>query len=137
MIAKPAETESGERATRPHASVPSVAICIATCRRPRMFRRLLESLSALDSLENEASIDLVIIENEATGAASDIIREMRPRLPFPVHFGVEPVRNIARARNRGVEKALTLTPAMIVFVDDDEVVEPDWVRRLLAAQAMY
>jgi glycosyltransferase involved in cell wall biosynthesis len=75
-----------------------------------------------------------VVDNDAAGSARGTVEVARLSLPLETEYLVEPERNIALARNRGVARALELGADFIAFVDDDEVVRPDWLQRLLDAQ---
>lgn len=80
---------------------------------------------------------VVVIDNDHAGSARSVVESWRDRLDMPLVFAIEPVRNIAMARNRGVEEALRRGADLVAFVDDDEVVDPHWLARLLDAQAEF
>jgi GT2 family glycosyltransferase len=48
-------------------------------------------------------------------------------------YALEPLTGIARARNMAVEQALSAGAAAVLFADDDEAVDADWLRHLVAA----
>ncbi len=113
-----------------------VTICIATFKRPLSLERLLESISRL---KFEKIVDLglqvVVVDNDVSGSARDIIRKWRKKMPWPLIFDIEPRRGIPFARNRLVE--LAVDTDFIAFVDDDEVVHDDWLEELLVVQDCY
>lgn len=128
------------RRTEPSARAEDaalVAVCVATCGRPRLLGALLESLAALRFRGPAPRVHLVIVDNDAAGSAGPVARAARAAGPFPVVYEEEPERNIARARNRGVRVAAALGARWVAFVDDDETVEPDWLERLLEAAATH
>jgi succinoglycan biosynthesis protein ExoM len=107
---------------------PDVSICIATFRRPAGLVRLFESLARL-KLPDGLAIEIVVVDNDAAGeaqaaavAACDFARGVR--------WFVEPRQNIARARNRAVRAA---RGRWLAFVDDDEIVEEEWLAAFWAA----
>ncbi|MFM1823628.1 MAG: hypothetical protein RI967_1894 [Planctomycetota bacterium] len=106
-----------------------IAIGVITRRRPRELERLLGSLAELRVPEG-SRVEVVVVENDdppgmgvptATGA-------------LPVRHAFEPVAGIPQARNRVLDLAADASDR-IVFVDDDETVEPDLLERLLATEA--
>lgn len=109
----------------------SVAVCALTYRRPETLRALLGALAALDA---PAGTDarVVIVDNDEDGSARSVVDELRPAIPWPVTYVVEPRRGIATARNRAVRTADDAD--FIAFVDDDEVPEPRWLAELVAVQ---
>lgn len=132
------------RPTRPPSSAAAVpihpahvAVCIATFRRPQMLGELLDSLGAMVYSGRAPRVSVLVVDNDAAESARDAVEAARGRLPLETEYLVEPERNIALARNRGVARALELEVDFIAFVDDDEVVPPEWLERLLDAQARY
>lgn len=113
--------------------VPCVAVCIATYRRPAGLARLLESLAALELAPGEARVHVVVVDNDADGSARAVVDDS----PLPVTYAVEPGRNISLARNRGVALAREHGADWVAFVDDDETVQPGWLRELLKVAARY
>jgi succinoglycan biosynthesis protein ExoM len=65
------------------------------------------------------------------------VDRLRASMAWPVSYMVEPERNIARARNRGVAEALVWGADFVAFVDDDERVCESWLATLLDVQAAF
>lgn len=128
---RPEAAEHPAPARRP---APHVAICIATFRRPAGLRRLLASLAALEVPPGADAPLVVVVDNDEGGSSGPVVAAARGELPFELAYGVEPERNIALARNRGVAMALERGAAWLAFVDDDETVHPGWLRELLDAR---
>jgi succinoglycan biosynthesis protein ExoM len=114
----------------------SVAVCIATFRRPRGLTRLLDSLCSLEfPAGNAPAWRIVVVENDASMPNRDRIEAARAAFRVPLIHGVEPVRGIASARNRAVLLAGDVD--FIAFIDDDEMVDCRWLDELLQAQRRY
>ncbi|MFN8640987.1 MAG: glycosyltransferase family 2 protein [Candidatus Binatia bacterium] len=103
-----------------------VSICICTFRRPDGLLRLLRSLGRLSGASPRREI--IVADNDAAGSGAVAVRQARAE-GLEVHYLIEPVRGIARARNRSVAPA---RGEFVAFVDDDEEVEPDWLANLYA-----
>jgi succinoglycan biosynthesis protein ExoM len=101
-----------------------VTICICTFRRPDGLRRLLRSLRALDICT--PSYDVIVADNDASAAGRPVVDQAR-REGMNVQYVVEPVRGIARARNRSIAPA---TGEFVAFIDDDEEADPWWLANL-------
>ena len=100
---------------------PDVSICVATCRRPAGLARLLASLRALTRPAG-CELEVVVVDNDPARSAAPVLSDAGCVPGLRALW--EPRRNIARARNRGVEAA---RGRWLAFVDDDEVVEPGWL----------
>jgi succinoglycan biosynthesis protein ExoM len=117
---------------RMHAEAQTVAICVATYRRPDQLNRLLTSLGAL-TLAKNADVKILIVDNDA-GESARLICEV-VELRWPLRYIVEPRRGIAQARNTAVRHSAGAN--WIAFVDDDEMVEPQWLEHLLLTQLRF
>jgi succinoglycan biosynthesis protein ExoM len=106
-----------------------ISVCIATYRRLDRLEALLLDLTRQQLLPDE----VVVVDNDATGSAREVVERCRQaRLPFPIHYDIQPEKNISLTRNRTVE----LTQhEWLAFVDDDERAPDFWLARLAAAAA--
>jgi len=118
-----------------HQTSPLIAICVATYLRPRYLRSLLKSIEKIETVGFQSH--LIIVDNDVNGSAQPVVNDLIELLPLPVTYLIEPTRGIAIARNKLVEAANTIGADYVAFVDDDQFVDPDWLRYLLdTAQAM-
>jgi O-antigen biosynthesis protein len=103
----------------------SVSIVIATCDRPDDLRRCLRGVQHLGS---SRSIDVIVVDNRPhSGRTAPAVAE------FPeVVLITEPRPGVAYARNAGI---LAARGAIIVTIDDDVSVPPDWLEKLIAPLA--
>jgi succinoglycan biosynthesis protein ExoM len=104
--------------------VIDVSVCVSTFRRPSGILRLLRSLGRLDPAGPRHEV--IVVDNDAAATAAPAIRQARAE-GLRVQYLVEPVRGIARARNRSVERA---TGEHVAFIDDDEEADPRWLVHL-------
>jgi len=113
----------------------TVAVCVITYRRPQGLEALLRSIARLRLAGPMPAVSVVVVENEAGGPAAGVCRRMESTLPFPLRFAVESQRGIPYARNTAIRTAGEVD--FVAFVDDDEVVDPDWLEHLLSAAQKY
>jgi len=104
-----------------------VSICIATYRRPEGLSRLLDSLERL-KLPIGVRIETIVVDNDCDVSAASIAQSRSDTLE-PIRYCIEPRRNIALARNRALSEA---SGEWIVFIDDDEVADENWIAGYLA-----
>jgi succinoglycan biosynthesis protein ExoM len=111
-----------------------VTICITTCRRRELLRRLLAGVADLKFDKMPApDIKVVVVDNDAEGTAEESCREVR--LPWPLKYVVETRRGVAQARNRALMEAED--PDYFAFIDDDEYPTSRWLDELLWTRACF
>lgn len=107
-----------------------VAVGAITRRRPKMFGDLLDSFAAMERPEG-ASVIFLFAENDTGHVADGIVADFRARVPEEVRLELEPRPGIPMGRNKVLDMALQAGADYLTFVDDDEVVAPDWLARLV------
>ena len=110
----------------------SVSVVIPTYRRPGSLDRALRSLLAMTDIPPGAEV--VVVDNDAAGGAAKTVSDLAANAPLPIRYVHEPAAGVANARNAGV---LAARADLIAFLDDDETASPEWLARLLAAQARF
>lgn len=115
---------------RAEPAAATVAICIATCRRPDGLRALLESLNNLSFSGPEPQVRLIVVDNDPARPAVDRPGDLSTLSRWPVSYMPEPRRGIVSARNRALD-AVPVEAEFVAFVDDDETVCPGWLDALL------
>lgn len=119
------------------SAAPRIAVCIATFRRPEGLAALLASLGRLTFARQQPRVFVVVSDNDARESARTTAAAAAPHLPWDLHYVVEPERNISRARNCAVSRALEVGTDFVAFVDDDETVCADWLEELLDTQGCF
>ncbi|WP_439031895.1 glycosyltransferase family 2 protein [Gordonia terrae] len=91
---------------------------MATYMRPKGLGRLLDSLM----VGTNSSADVVVVDNDPAGSARSIAEDHSAA----TYYTVQPEAGIAQARNAGLD---FFTPDYdgIIFVDDDEWVDDEWL----------
>lgn len=111
-----------------------IVLGICTYRRPEELRKLLESLPHLQGMD---SLDIVVADNDAGGQGMQVCQSMPDNYPFNISAMSVTTSGISAVRNAVVTKALSLQPDMLVFLDDDEWPEKQWLSELLKVQAQF
>jgi succinoglycan biosynthesis protein ExoM len=102
----------------------NISICIATYRRQERLALLLDDLVKQELLPTE----VVVVDNDATGSAHDVVKQRCEQgAPFPIHYDIQPLKNISLTRNRTVAVA---TGDWLAFIDDDERAPALWLKVL-------
>lgn len=102
----------------------SVVVGICTFRRPEMLARLLASIAACDA--SDLTIRAVVVDNDPAQSACPVVRSACDA-GLEATYAPEPARGISCARNRLAKEALAHSPDYVIFVDDDEWVEREWL----------
>ena len=109
-----------------------LSICVPTYRRPGGLFLLLGALDAQRFGEAPPEIRIVVVDNDETESAREVVDDARSWLRHRIHYRVEKRVGIPQARNAAL--AAALASDWIAFIDDDEVPEPDWLDALLRTQ---
>ena len=107
-----------------------VLIGICTFRRPELAATL-ASLEGLDPCGLPVAI--AVADNDAMPSARDRVRAIAAAHPLPITYLHAPEANISVARNALLDHARATGARLLVYLDDDETVEPAWLSRLVAA----
>ncbi|HEV2651264.1 MAG TPA: glycosyltransferase [Rhizomicrobium sp.] len=106
-----------------------VTIAIPTFRRPKSLMRLLH---AIDDLDTDARITVLVADNDAEGHEGfSLCEAIRTVYRFPLNAIIVPERGIAQVRNALVDHA---RGDFIAMLDDDEWPERDWLTAFLRTQ---
>ena len=104
-------------------------ICICTCRRPEQLHRALSSLGEIQ-LPEGTRVSVTIVDNDPAQQGEPVVESLSSSFPLPIHYCFEPSRGIPFARNRCLDEAQAKGADYLIFIDDDEWVQPDWLVRL-------
>ena len=109
----------------------NISLCIATYRRADRLQVLLDDLVC----QRRPPHEVVVVDNDAAGSARSVVERHRALgAPFPIHYAIQPEKNISLTRNRTVELA---NGDWLAFIDDDERAPAAWLARLADAAIEY
>jgi GT2 family glycosyltransferase len=120
------QPESGEKRA-------DIAICIASCRRTQGLTALLGGLEAQVFPGPAPSLRVHVVDNDVGESARPVVERARSWFGHPIEYAVEARPGIPQARNRSLASAFG-TAEWLVFIDDDEVPDPQWLAHLLETQ---
>jgi len=107
-------------------SVP-VSIVIATCDRPTSLQQCLTSLLAQKTTR---SVQILVIDNRPTlGKTQPVVNQFEVSKSFTLTYLTESRPGGSFARNAGFRAS---TGEIIITVDDDVTLPPEWLERILA-----
>jgi succinoglycan biosynthesis protein ExoM len=101
-------------------------IVIPSFRRPQDLARAIASVLAQRGVD--AAYEILVVDNDPEGSAAPVAERLAAASAVPIRYVLEPRPGISHARNTGVGHA---AGRHLAFLDDDEVVGPDWLFRLL------
>lgn len=110
-----------------------ICVCICTYKRPEMLGRLLSKLEE-QKTEDLFDYSIVIVDNDKSESARQIVESFALQSRIPLIYHVEPEQNIALARNMAVAHA---RGDFAAFIDDDESPIEEWLLRMYTALVWY
>jgi len=112
----------------------SILISVVTRNRPAMLGTLLRSLERV-MVPEEATLHFLVVENNARKTVDEQVTSFKTRMRrHVVHFKLEQRIGISHSRNCALSHAIENDHDFLVFVDDDEIPEPNWLVELFAEQ---
>jgi len=115
----------------------TVAICIATYKRPQSLARLLDSINHLDFEESAPpAIQILVADNDKSGSAQSVCNHARKTSKWAIIYSIEPRQGVSFARNCSIKLADDDVD-FFAFIDDDEIPARHWLDRLLFTQAKH
>ncbi len=112
---------------------PHIGICVCTYRRPQMLKRLLGDL-IVQNTGGLFTYSIVIADNDSSESARAAVADFAAASHVPIRYFVEPMQNIALARNKAVEN---VEGDFIAFIDDDEFPAENWLLTLFKTCKEY
>ena len=110
-----------------------ISVCICTLHRNATLERLIRKL-ALQETGGLFDLSVVVVDNDAAGAAKETVMRLKEELGLDLSYGIEPIRMISAARNH----ALSLAKGdHIGIIDDDEFPGPSWLLTMYKAILAY
>lgn len=119
-----------------HSGSPSISIdiCIVTYKRPSQLRNCLKSI-VCQSIQSQFPIQILVCDNDVAQSALNTVQQIRISHPtIQIGYFVEPIPNIALARNRALSNSKA---ELIAFIDDDEIAAFDWLEKAYEAMKGY
>ncbi len=104
-----------------------ISVCIATCNRTELLKKLLISLSN-QNLDKNIEVEVIITDNDQERTAYPVIESLKGTFPYTIKYFNQPQRNISLTRNVCVANS---AGDFICFIDDDETADKDWIQNLI------
>jgi len=113
-----------------------LVMCICSARRREMLRSCIASFKELVVPDNW-DVQLVVVDNNAVPECETALADLVSELSFSITVVHEPDPGIPQARNRAIETALQRDPDFLAFIDDDEIIDRNWLVAMVKAHAKY
>ena len=110
-----------------------ISVCICTCQRPQLLKRLLEKL-AVQKTEGLFAFSILVVDNDVHGSAQQTVAAFAHTAAIETRYLIEPVRNIALTRNKLIRNT---SGNYLAWIDDDEFPQEDWLLTLWKACRTY
>ncbi|QUS58916.1 glycosyltransferase family 2 protein [Pseudovibrio brasiliensis] len=106
----------------------SQRLIIAVCTRARK-NMLLACMNSISQLvpHHDFEITLIICDNNSKPMTSKDQEEIKAAANVPLNYVHEVQAGIPFARNTALNTARSLNPDWIAFIDDDEILDPQWL----------
>lgn len=109
-----------------------VAIC--TAKRPEMLTACIRSIQ-FQLIPEGWEVAIAIIENDHKDHNRQRVLDLADNSGLPLHYFHESYTGIPFARNRAVDEALKAQVDWLIFIDDDETANSEWLAALLNASS--
>ena len=109
------------------------SICINTYKRPVLLKKLLDSL-VTQILDPIISLEIIVVDNDPDKQAGNVVRAFKTISSIDIKYFEQPIKNISLTRNKAVSEA---NGEFILFIDDDEYAQPNWIINTLACLEKY
>ncbi len=105
---------------------PGISVVVPTCNRPATLLPCIDSILA----SSVPPLEVIVVENRPVG--STVAAALASRYPDDarVIYRDESKPGVSRARNRGLA---AVRGSIVAFVDDDVLVDPEWLAQLTLA----
>ena len=104
-----------------------VSIVVPTYNRKSLLQDCLQSLLHQDLPPR--TLELVVVDDGSTDGTPELVRNLlRAQIPVRLIYHRQENRGVSAARNQGF--SISSGP-FVGFIDDDEIVPPDWTRKAL------
>jgi len=114
-----------------------LSICIATYKRHRYLKELLERLDLLKiRFYSLLQIDVIVVDNDDLCSAKETVEKFKSISHLKVKYATESRKGVTYARNRAI-KLIDRNSDYVIMIDDDEIPDKNWIDELLRVQAEW
>ncbi len=110
-----------------------LTILLCTFNRAKLLKLLMEELINQVKAQNRNDIEILLIDNNSTDKTKETINEYKKNCSC-LTYAFEQKQGLAIARNTGIKLS---KGQIIVFIDDDIILEKNWLREILTSLEKY
>jgi len=119
----------GTSACDPDATVMNITVILCTFNRSQSLTRALQSVTEC-VLPETVSWEVLVVDNNSTDETPSIVRHFCEAYPGRIRYFFEPKAGKSNALNSGIQQT---NAELIAFMDDDVVVDREWLQNLTVA----
>ena len=108
------------------ADATDVSVVVCTYNRSRQLETALLHIASA-AARTPLAVEIVVVDNNSRDDTKAAVDRAGGSSAFPVRYLLEPAQGLSFARNRGLKAA---QGSIIVFTDDDCIVDPGWIAAL-------
>lgn len=109
-----------------------ISICLCTYKRAHLIKTL-QSINVL-TIPDNTMLEVIVIDNDEDKFAESIVFEINQNYRHRLTYINQPIKNISIARNEYLKAA---KGEYIASLDDDEIVDKEWLVNLLKTAVEY
>lgn len=110
------------------------SICICTYNRCELLAYCLDSLARMDDPRPGNDLEIIVVDNNSRDETRSVVENLISHYPFALRYIFEPQQGISAARNRAILEA---KGDYVAFLDDECIVNQDWITVALADIAQF
>jgi glucosyl-dolichyl phosphate glucuronosyltransferase len=103
-----------------------ITVILCTYNRCRSLARALNSVAA-SAIPESVEWEVLVVDNNSSDQTREVVENFCMRFPGRFRYLFEPNQGKSFALNRGIHDS---SGEVVAFIDDDVVVEPDWLHEL-------
>lgn len=106
----------------------TVSIIIPTRDRKDSLKEVLDSIGQFNYPKEQ--FEVIVVDDGSADGTGELVRKLQTQSPFKVQYYRQERKGLSAAKNLGIRNA---AGSLLVFTDDDCIVEKDWLNKLLKA----
>jgi len=106
-----------------------IFIAVATCRRNELLKIALLSLNQEIPM-GVSRLEVCVGDNDLSGGGGETVLSLKSKVGYELTYVHCPEPGIPQVRNVLINQALASESTVLIFIDDDEVVDSTWLKEL-------